>query len=276
MKDYLRELLARETPDLNRRRNVVREYLQARMLQLLGDQGAYREWAFLGGTALRFLYGLQRFSEDLDFSLNRQDTSHTIVPFIEGVCAAFVAETYSVDRKIREDNTVKSAVVKFRGLFYELGLSMQPDEVFMIKVEVDTRPPEGAGMAISIVRRHVEARLLHYDPASLLAGKLHAVLSRPYTKGRDLYDLMWYLSDRRWPAPNLILLNNALDQTGWKGSPLTEETWRNVVATRLEQMDFERAVIDVRPFLERPQDAALLTRDNLLDLVGKNSHAGSL
>jgi len=168
MKDYLRELLARETPDLNRRRNVVREYLQARMLQLLGDQGAFREWAFLGGTALRFLFGLQRFSEDLDFSLNRQDTSHTIRPFIEGVCTAFGAETYSMDRKIREDNTVKSALVKFRGLFYELGLSMQPDEVFMIKVEVDTRPPEGAGTAISIVRRHVEARLLITIPLRFL------------------------------------------------------------------------------------------------------------
>lgn len=57
--------------------------------------------------------------------------------------------------------------------------------------------------------------LLHYDKSSLLAGKLHAVLTRKYTKGRDLYDLMWYLSDPTWPAPNLIQLNNALKQTGW-------------------------------------------------------------
>jgi len=78
---------------------------------------------------------------------------------------------------------------------------------------------------------------------------------------------MWYLSDRRWPAPNLILLNNALRQTEWKGSEMTEGTWRNEIAARLEQMDFERAVTDVRPFLERPQDASLLTRENLLDLV---------
>jgi hypothetical protein len=267
MKEYIRELLAREAPDLNRRRNLVREYLQARMLQILVDQSAFREWAFLGGTALRFLYGLQRFSEDLDFSLNRQDTSHTIVPYVEGVCTAFRAEAYAIDHKIREENTVKSALIKFRGLLYELGLSMQPDEVFMIKVEVDSRPPAGAGTEISIARRHVESRLLHYDPASLLAGKLHAVLSRVYTKGRDLYDLMWYLSDRRWPAPNLILLNNALRQTGWNGPELLADTWRKIIADRLEQLDWGRAVNDVRPFLERPQDAALLTCDNLRGLL---------
>lgn len=67
------------------------------------------------------------------------------------------------------------------------------------------------------MRRHVTLRLHHHDRAALLAGKLHALLQRPYTKGRDLYDLIWYLSDSAWPAPNLTLLNAALRQTGWGG-----------------------------------------------------------
>lgn len=90
-----------------------------------------------------------------------------------------------------------------------------------MKFEVDTRPPAGAGLAITLIRRHVTLRLQHHDRASLLAGKLHAVLQRPYAKGRDLYALLWYLSDPGWPAPNLVLLNNALQQSGWPGPPLT-------------------------------------------------------
>ena len=66
--------------------------------------------------------------------------------------------------------------------------------------------------------------LCHHDKPSLLAGKLHAVLSRKWTKGRDLYDLVWYLADRTWPAPNLALLNAALAQTGWKGPVMTAAT----------------------------------------------------
>ena len=60
----------------------------------------------------------------------------------------------------------------------------------------------------------------HHDKASLLAGKLHAILQRPYAKGRDLYDLLWYLGDPTWPPPNLTMLNHALRQTGWEGAPL--------------------------------------------------------
>lgn len=79
---------------------------------------------------------------------------------------------------------------------------------------------------VSVVRRHVTLQLRHHDRASLLAGKLHAFLQRAYVKGRDPYDLLCYLSDPNWPAPNLILLNNALQQTGWKGHILKEANWR--------------------------------------------------
>ena len=80
-----------------------------------------------------------------------------------------------------------------------------------------TRLP-GPPLDTTLVRRHVLLNLHHHDRASLLAGKLHAVLQRPFLKGRDLYDLIWYLSDKDWPDPNLVLLNNALNQTGWTGS----------------------------------------------------------
>ena len=136
-----------------------------------------------------------------------------------------------------------------------------------VKIEIDARPPAGATMEVSLVRRHVTLRLFHHDRASLLAGKLHAVLQRPWTKGRDLYDLIWYLSDPEWPAPNLDLLNAALRQTDWRGPEMTPDTWRPAVAERLEALDWNRATTDVRPFLERLDDAALVTKENALRLL---------
>ena len=90
---------------------------------------------------------------------------------------------------------------------------------------------------------------------------------RGYTKGRDLYDLAWYLSDPEWPAPNLRLLNSALRQTGWAGAPAAPETWREVVADKLQSVDWSVARRDVSPFLERRQDADLVDRDVLLGLL---------
>jgi hypothetical protein len=120
---------------------------------------------------------------------------------------------------------------------------------------------------MTLIRRHVLLNLLHYDRPSLLAGKLHALFSRSYTKGRDLYDLMWYLADPTWPDPNLELLNNALRQTDWKGLTLESRTWRAIVAERLRDLDWTTAVNDVRPFLERPSEASLLTIENLQQLL---------
>jgi hypothetical protein len=249
--------------------SVAREYLQARTLEFLQDAGAFRNWAFLGGTALRFLYDMPRFSEDLDFSLiptASEDGSGFKATMIR-VRQAFLREGYSVDGRVRGEKTVASAWLKFPGLPHDLGLSRHLSETWSIKVELDTRPPLGARTETSVIRRHVTIRLTHYDKASLLAGKLHAVLSRRWTKGRDLYDLAWYLSDRRWPSPNLDLLNNALGQTGWKGPVMTEANWKNEVRRHLESVDWKRAENDVRPFLERPRDLALVSAKTLADLL---------
>ena len=128
-------------------------------------------------------------------------------------------------------------------------------------------PPAGAGLEVSLVRRHTTLRLYHHDRSSLLAGKLHAVLRRPCTKGRDLYDLIWYLSAPDWPAPNLSLLNAALYQNGWDGEEMVPDSWRHRVRDRLDVLDWERATADVRPFLERQEDVELVTSANALELL---------
>ncbi len=251
---------------------LVREYLQARILQALQLAGAFEQWAFLGGTALRFLYRLPRFSEDLDFSLaGTQDTGTSakanFTKYIEAVKNTFEAETYTVNLRTRSDRPVKSAFIGFPGLLYEIGLSSHRDQNLSIKIEIDTNPPPYASFKTSLVRLHAFLNLLHYDKPSLLAGKLHAILQRPFLKGRDLYDLVWYLSDPDWPEPNLPFLQASLKQTGMELTDDQIANWRALAADRINAMEWKKVVADVRPFLERSGEIALLTRENVLDLL---------
>ncbi len=266
MKDYLASLV-RATPTPAHARNVAREYLQARILGSLQRAGAMIPLAFHGGTLLRFLYSIPRYSEDLDFALERDKAHYDFRAYLKAIRSELAAEGYDVELKVSDHKVVHSAFVRFAGLLYELNLSPHRDEVLAVKLEVDTNPPAGAVLTTSVVRRYVTLQLQHHDPASLLAGKLHAIMQRPYPKGRDIYDLLWYLSDPHWPAPNLTLLNNALQQTGWQGDPLTEANWRAVVRDQLQAHDWRQVTDDVRPFLEPRADPDLLTRENLLRVL---------
>lgn len=268
MKEYLHTLVAAVPNTLNAR-NQAREYLQALILQSLQRSGAMVSLAFLGGTALRFLYNSQRYSEDLDFSLEGDLGSYDFRKYLDDIRRDLEAQGYAITLKISDQKTVHSAFVRFPGLLFELGLSPHQDEVLAVKVEVDTHPPQGAGVETTLVRRHVLLNIQHHDRASLLAGKLHALLQRPYLKGRDLYDLIWYLSAPDWPAPNLVLLNNALEQTGWSGGVVTLDTWRKTLHTHLENISWKQALADVEPFLISPEESSLLTNENLTRLLDK-------
>jgi len=262
MKDYLTELV-RQSGSPWQARNLVREYLQARILETLQQAGAMIPLAFHGGTSLRFLFRIPRYSEDLDFALERPDAPYDFRGYLHTVQEVFGAEGYQVELKVNDSKVVQSAFVRFRGLLYELGLSPHSSETLAVKVEVDTRPPAGAGLEITLVRHYVTLRLQHHDKASLLAGKLHAILQRPYLKGRDVYDLLWFLSDPTWPPPNFTMLNNALRQTEWQGMDITRENWRQLVGQRLAEVSWKQVIEDVRPFLEKETDMSLLTRENL-------------
>lgn len=270
MKEQIKQIIA-DSPEKWRARNLVREYCQARILQFLQEEGAFRSWIFHGGTALRFLHLLPRYSEDLDFALSGPVAKLDFAGIIAGVRAAFEAEAYRAKSDINDARPVKSAFIGFPGLLYELGLSPRPAEALSVKIELDSRPPSGGKTETSVFRRFVLLNVLHYDKASFLGGKLHAILARPYVKGRDLYDLFWYLSDRLWPEPNIPFLDSALKQTKWKGPEITASNWASVVARRLGDIDWKKAVEDVRPFIERPSDLELMTKENVLKLLKSRS-----
>lgn len=276
MRDHLAELL-RQVETAPEKRNLAREYLQARILEALQLAGAFRAWAFLGGTALRFLFSLPRFSEDLDFSLvsPADQPPPDFRALLESVKRRLTAENYDVEVKVNDRRTVHAAFISFSGLLQGIGLSGHRTETLAIKIELDTRPPAGASIETTLVRRHIVLNLPHYDRGSLLAGKIHALLVRPYLKGRDVFDLAWYLADRTWPPPNLPLLRSALEQTSWDASMPTTRTWKSLLRRRLETADWKTVQSDVEPFLERPTDRLWVTPDHILPLL-RNEPADQL
>jgi len=266
MKEQIKQIIA-ETTNKLLARSRVREYCQARILQFLQESGVFRSWIFHGGTALRFLFMLPRYSEDLDFALESTKAAISFTGVIKSVCKFFEAEAYSIDTKTNDRTAIKSAFIRFPGLPYDLGLSPRRSEVLSVKIEVDSNPPAGGITETSVIRRYVMLNVLHYDKASLFSGKLHAILARPYVKGRDLYDIFWYLSDPSWPAPNIRFLTKALLQTNWKGPEITESNWNALVAKRLKDINWEKVVEDTRPFIEKPSDLKLLTKENILKIL---------
>jgi hypothetical protein len=257
--------LARSTADPGVAVNRLREYLQTLVLRSLHDAEAFRVLAFVGGTALRFLHGLPRFSEDLDFSLVSPEDYAPRVWMArvkrDLALAGFVPDVTWNDRR-----TVHTGWVSVAGLLHEAGLAGRPAQKLAIKIKIDTRPPEGARCERRVVTRHLTFLIQHYDLPSLLAGKLHAALTRRFAKGRDWYDLLWYLSQRPPVQPNLHLLQHALDQTPGAGRR-DANAWGRLVRQRLASIDMVAVANDIRPFLERPADADLLTADNLATLL---------
>lgn len=265
MKDHALALAARQSGTRDKL-NSLREYLQAYVLRLLHDHGFFRTTAFLGGTALRFLHNLPRFSEDLDFSM-ADPQGKPLAHWLDMLKRELPQAGYSVTVTSGDRNAVHSGFVKFRGLLYESGLSPLRDQNLSVKLEVDTRPPAGAGTTVEIVNKFFPISFLTYDRPSLFAGKTHAILSRRYAKGRDFFDLGWYLSRWKELAPNMTFLRNALEQTGWKEELPTEATWRGILSRRIGDVDWNKVRQDVEPFLERPSDLAIVTRDALLHLL---------
>ena len=265
MKDYLLELVAGKQ-GFNPKMNTMREYLQAYLLRILYDQGFFRTSAFLGGTALRFLYQIPRFSEDLDFS-RVQLSQNSLGDLMKIIQQELTLAGYTTSISYKDVKTVQSAMIRYEKLLYETGLSPILSQKFSIKLEIDTHPPQGAVLQTEIVNRYFPLAFLSHDLASLFAGKINALLTRRYTKGRDFFDLGWYLSRWKELVPNLELLHNGLQQSGYSKEMPTLQNWRHFLYQIVEQANWEKIKQDVENFLENPSDLAIFSKENLLRLL---------
>lgn len=247
--------------------NILREYLQNYILFLIQKERMNTSLYFVGGTALRFLYGIRRYSEDLDFSVGEGWKPSNFSRHIKKIENNLEKAGYSCTIHIKEEKTVQRAMVRFDELLYEVGLTRQKNQKLPIHIEIDINPPSGWVGKRNIVDIHLPILLQHYDLPSIFATKLAAVLTRPYTKGRDVYDVFWFRSKWKETLPNFILLNNAIAQKQEDFVRLNENNWIEIIHDKIQSLKWKEVGNDVRPFLESRDDLLTFTQENLILLL---------
>lgn len=265
MIDLLKQQFASETTREGKV-NRVREFLQIAALKIMYDKDHFKNLAFVGGTALRILYDLKRFSEDMDFSLiDRRGYSFSNMN--SEIKSGLELYGLDVEARVKEEKTVQSSFLKFPRLLKSLGLSRLDSEKLSIKFEVDSNPPAGWKIERTIVNKFYLMNLTHFNTPSLYATKLHACFFRKYIKGRDFYDLAWYIG--RKVIPNFTLLNNAIAQTKGKSPGISGKNFNEFLIGELKKIDFKAAKRDVERFLEDKNDLKLIDLSVFEDTLRK-------
>jgi predicted nucleotidyltransferase component of viral defense system len=251
-------LLMYECKTIIDQENALKEIAQEIALMTLSRADFFRIAAFQGGTCLRILYNVQRFSEDLDFVLEKPDRNFNWERYINTMHDEFSAYGFALEIKGRAkvENAVKIAFLKAdsEGGILIIKDSRTNKTKLKIKLEIDTNPPEGSSFELKYLDFPLPYSVKTQDLTSLFAGKCHALLCRSYTKGRDWYDFIWYIS-RKTPI-NFILLSNAITQAGpWKdlNVTVTPQWLLSELETKIYKTNWHTAKQDVAQFL-RPRE----------------------
>lgn len=240
---------------------ALREIMQDIALAGLQRSGFFEKAAFYGGTALRIFHGLERFSEDLDFSLLETDPDFSLGPYLEGINAEFNAAgmQVSVKGKSKTFNTdIDSAFLKSETSWKELilekimpqaGLSNIPE--VKIKLEVDTSPPGGFNTEEKLLLRPFSFYVKCFTLPDLFAGKMHALLFRKWktrVKGRDWFDMEWYIK-KGIPLHLDHLTIRAIDSGDWEKKSMTRNDFMKLLHNKIEVVSFNRILEDIIRFI---------------------------
>lgn len=244
----------------------MREILQQTALLGLERQGFFEKAAFYGGTALRILYGLDRFSEDLDFTLLKPNENFDFTPFLEGMKRELLSFGFNMDvaKKFKSvETSIVSAFMKMNTIELYLAIGEEAkakkvnhNEKVQIKLEIDINPPHHDRFENHLVLNPVTFYVLTLHKSDLFAGKMSAILYRAWkgrVKGRDWYDLIWYIQNK---VPlNLTYLEACMRQSGKLEShnSLNRHLLIEMLNTKIQSIDWESAKADIRPFLTDPQ-----------------------
>jgi hypothetical protein len=249
-------------------KHALKEIIQSLALLAMARAKFFEHGAFYGGTALRLFYGLDRFSEDVDFSLIAPNADFDLAPYCRAIQDELLSFgfTATVEKKSKpsERTAIRSAFVKANTLLHLMTveglknarMGTHRDEILKIKIEIDTDPPAGAGYDVKYLQEPIPFSVKLYDQPSMFAGKMHAVLCRNLDtvriKGRDLFDAVWYIG--HGVPINIPHLEQRLYQTGHLGSgkDLTIGDIRNRFKKRIQEINLERAKADVLPFIKDP------------------------
>lgn len=236
--------------------NALKEIAQDIALSGLSRAGFFKVAAFQGGTCLRILYGLSRFSEDLDFSLQESVPHFEWAPYIKSLQMELEAYGYKFAIQDRSDakQNVKTVFLKDDSIGKILVLNHRgpsTSKSIKIKLEIDTNPPKCARFEQKYVDFPVTVPVLSHDLPTLFAGKSHALLCRRWEKGRDWFDFLWYVG-RKVPI-NFDFLGKAIDQLGpWKDQGLrVDQKWfLENLRKRVWSTEWSRQKKDVARFLK--------------------------
>lgn len=244
--------------------NATKEIIQEIALYGLWRAKFFEVAVFQGGTSLRILHKLPRFSEDLDFMLLKSDPAFDWAPFLQILTETF--EEYGLQpeaiSKEQMDKRIRNAVIKDNSITNQLELSFgrrDPRKILKIKLEIDVEPPAHSHDELTYLDFPVDFEIRHQDLASNFALKIHALLCREYLKGRDWYDFSWYVAQGIFP--NLPHLEAALRQFGpWADDEtlvVNVEWFQTEMTKRIQSIDWDDAKKDVNRFL-RPTEAESL------------------
>ena len=244
--------------------NVLQEVMQHYVLASLARAGLFTDAIFHGGTCLRIVNQISRFSEDLDFLLKRPDPGFRWQGYLKAVQKDCAQEgiAFEIQDKSEAASAVRKAFLKTDSigklLTLELPFERYHARKLRIKLEIDTNPPAGSAFTTSYLTFPVTTALTTQTLESSFALKLHALLCRSYVKGRDWYDFVWYVT--RKIRPDLALLEHALDQQGpWAGRRMNI-TWAWMIETLrvvIGQIDWSTARQDVQRFLPLREQESL-------------------
>ncbi len=243
---------------------AIREITQELILFALSTSDFFSHAAFQGGTCLRIVHGLSRFSEDMDFILKTRDTTFSWQQYLTLIGTTLEQYGYSVELqdKSNADEAVKKAFIKDdsigRVLRLEYANRQGTPRKIRIKLEIDSNPAGNGEFESAFIGFPAPSSITVETLPTLFAGKSHALLCRKYEKGRDWYDFLWYLGNKT--PVNYHRLSAALDQTGpWKGQSISvDRAWYiDEMKRRIGEIDWKRATDDVTPFIP-PQEQGLL------------------
>lgn len=254
--------------------NALKEIMQEIALLGLWRSKFFEHAAFYGGTALRILYGLDRFSEDLDFSLLKRQKGFTLMPYLAAVEAELTAMGFSVtveERVKSVASVIESAFIKAGTKEHLIKITV-PDSIseqiprnqlMNVRFEVDTDPPGGFNTEAKTLLQPIPFSVNTYTPPDLFAGKLHAIIHRPWknrVKGRDYYDFVWYVA-RDIPVHLSHLEQRLRQSNGWEIKRAMKETdLLDLLKKRFAELNVNAARKEVAPFLRDPAAIEIWSR----------------
>jgi predicted nucleotidyltransferase component of viral defense system len=259
---------------------AMREIMQEIALAALSRTDFFKKAAFYGGTALRIFHGLDRYSEDLDFSLLETDTAFSLEPYFSAIKEEF--ESLGLRIQIREKDKriksqIESAFLKTETIWKELVLEdivkqhgISSNKSIKIKIEIDRIPPTGFHTEEKLLVRPFSFYVNCYDLSSLFAGKLHALLFRKWknrVKGRDWYDMEWYIR-KGVPLNILHFLNRAIETKDWSEMDINKNQILDLLSAKIHSVSFNAVKDDVRRFIPNDERLQIWNAKYFEDLLG--------